>query len=110
MKLAKVAGAVAPVVKVMQKGQMVAQPGAWKNRTIVTNFVTAALAALIAVAAVFGYDIQIDEQTLQAIGGGIAALISLVNVVVQCATSEDIGFGSAPAAPVVEPSPTDEQS
>lgn len=98
MKLAKVAGAVAPVVKVMQKGQMVAQPGAWKNRTIVTNFVTALLAGLIAVAAVFGYDIQVDEQTLQAVGGGIAALISLVNVVMQCVTSDKVGFGPAPVA------------
>ncbi len=84
------------------QGRELANSATWKNRTMATNALIAALGAALVVAKEFGYDIQIDQQTLTALAGGIPAAVCLFNTVMHVITSAKVGLptngGSGPAA------------
>lgn len=75
-----------------QKGKELANAATWKNRGIAGNVVFGFLSASLAVAAGFGYKIDVDPDTLQAFAGGIAAAVTVVNAVLHVVTSSKVGI------------------
>lgn len=78
-----------------KQGKQLANSATWKNRTIATNALVAVLGAAMAVAKGFGYDFHIDDQTLSALGGGIAAAVCVGNNVMHVITSAKVGLPPA---------------
>lgn len=72
-----------------RKGQELANPETWKNRTILLNALVALIAALGAIAKGFGYDVPVDSE---AIGGGVVGVFALINGVMQIVTSKRVGL------------------
>jgi hypothetical protein len=84
------------------QGKQIANPATWKNRTTATNVLVGFIAAAIGVGKGLGYDLHIDDQTVQAAGAGIFALYGLFNAVITVITSTKVGL--PPAGPT-EPLP-----
>ena len=78
-------------ITAFQKGKALADAHVWKNRTTAANLLTAFLGAGVSIAVAFGYRVDIDQDTLAAIAGGIAALGSVLNAVSTTVTSEKVG-------------------
>ena len=74
-----------------RQGKALANSAAWKNRAIAANSLTAVLGAALVIGKGFGYDIHLDEQTVEALAGGIAAAVAAVNAVMHVVTSEKVG-------------------
>lgn len=83
--------------RVLQLGQSVANPAAWKAGQITANAVVAFLYAGVNLAASFGYDLPATKEQLDAIGLG---LFALVNVLLTVTTSKTVGL-----PPRVRPDP-----
>jgi hypothetical protein len=77
---------------VFQKGQIVANPAAWKAGQVGANVLLGFLAALVTLAKTFGYDIHISDQDLVHIAGAVAAIYGLFNAGVTVASSDKIGL------------------
>lgn len=77
---------VPAVFRVLQAGQALNNQAAWKQVQNIVNL----LAALVAVAAAFGYTIPASSDDLAIVAGGIVAL---VNIYLTVATTDRIGFG-----------------
>jgi hypothetical protein len=75
---------------VLRKGEAVADPATWKNRSTIVIAVSAFLMTLNHV-----YPLGIDQQTADALGGTVAFAVFLWN---QYATSKTVGI--LPAKPV----------
>lgn len=80
---------------VFHEGKELANAAVWKNRTNLANKLVILLGGLIAIAKVTGYEIEIDEQTLNQVAIGVAAGVAIINNVVHVVTSTKIGFKSA---------------
>jgi hypothetical protein len=77
-----------------REGKELANSATWKNRTIAASVITALLESTVAIAGGLGYDIQVDQSTLQAVGGGIAACVTLFSAVMHVVTSTRIGLSN----------------
>ena len=75
-----------------QKGKQLASSATWKNRTIATNALVAFLGAVLLIAKGFGYDIHLDQDTLAALAGGIAAIVPVFNAIMHVITSAKVGL------------------
>ena len=75
-----------------RQGKSLANSATWKTRTVATNSLIAVLGAGAAIGKGFGYDIQVDDQTLSAAGAGIAALVCIVNSIMHVITTDKIGL------------------
>ena len=80
--------------ELFQQGKQVANPAAWKNGTIKANAVAGTLGAAAAVAAAFGYDLDLPPQVLEQVAAGAIALVGLVNAVMHVITSKKVGVQS----------------
>ena len=77
---------------VFKQGKEVANPAFWKNVQLAGNNLTALLAAIAVIAAGFGYNLHLSEETLQAAGAGIVALYTIGNSVLTAITSSKVGI------------------
>ena len=77
-----------------KQGKSLANSAAWKNRTIAANSLTAVLGAALVIGKGFGYDVHLDEQTVEALAGGIAAAVAAVNAVMHVVTSDKVGVSA----------------
>lgn len=59
---------------VFRKGQAVANPAAWKGYAIAVQALVALLMAVVSLLRANGYDLNISDETLQHLAGGIAGL------------------------------------
>lgn len=75
-----------------QQGKQLARSATWKNRAIATNALVAFLGAVALIAKGFGYDLQLDQDTLAALAGGVAAAVPVFNAVVHVVTSAKVGL------------------
>lgn len=73
-------------------GKAVSDPAMWKNRTLAANNLGLLLAACAVIAKGFGYDLQIDKDTMQALAGGIAAAVVIFNNIMHVITSKKVGL------------------
>lgn len=91
---------ISDITTVFRQGKAVANPKLWKDRTLAANTVFTLLSAITAVAVSFGYNFNIDQNTLQALAGGIAAIVTIANSIVHVVSSDKVGL-----SPVSEPIP-----
>lgn len=84
------------LLALFRQGNEVANPGAWKNATIVANL----LLAIAGVAAAFGFKFELSADNATAIAAGAIAAVGLVNGVVHAVTSKKAGLpAEVPPAP-----------
>jgi len=74
-----------------QQGKQLASSKTWKNRQIAAGALTSFLGAAIVIAKGFGYDLQIDQATLEAFAGGVAAVYGVFNAIIAATTSKTVG-------------------
>jgi len=74
-----------------QKGKSLSDPSIWANRTNAGNAIIGLFGSVIIIANGFGYEFNIDQQTLEAAGYGIAAIVSMVNGIMLVITNKDVG-------------------
>jgi hypothetical protein len=75
-------------------GKSLADSVTWKNRAILGNVLVSFFSAIVAIARGVGYDVQIDDPTLQAFAGGIVAFVGISNAVLHVVTSDKVGLPS----------------
>jgi hypothetical protein len=81
-----------------KKGKEVANAEAWKAGTIAVNTIVAFLGAALTLAKNFGYNLGIDDATLQQFAVGIASLAGLFNAIMHVITSARVGLSSGNAS------------
>jgi hypothetical protein len=74
-----------------KEGKELADSATWKNRTVATNCCVAFMATLIGLAKTFGYDIALDDQTVQGLAVGAVAVVGAVNAIMHVVTSSRVG-------------------
>jgi high-affinity Fe2+/Pb2+ permease len=78
---------------VLRKGHVVANPAAWKAGQITGSVVAGALAAVVALAKVYGYELPLSDEELLAIGSAIVAIVGLfISPAVTVASSDKVGL------------------
>jgi hypothetical protein len=77
-----------------KEGKELANAATWKNRTVAASIITAFLSSAVAIAGGLGYDIRVDQGTLQEIGGGVTAIVTLFSAVMHVVTSTKIGLSN----------------
>lgn len=75
-----------------QQGKQLTNSKLWKDRQNASNVLTAVFGAAVVVAGGFGYVVPVDQNTLAAAAGGIAALVGIVNAVLTTITSSKVGL------------------
>jgi hypothetical protein len=83
-------GKITALFGLFRRGAALADPGALQNSAVLAALVV----ALAGMAKAFGYDLHIDDQTAQAIAGGVAALAGVVLTI----TSKSVGLPPKPSA------------
>jgi hypothetical protein len=78
---------------VFKKGKEITEAAKWKNRQIAGNILLSLFSAFIVIAEGYGYYIELDEQTLEALAYGIASLYAVSNAVLTAITSKKVGVG-----------------
>lgn len=73
----------------LKKGQSVADPQKWKNHQITATALTAVIWAAINAASAWGYDVPINEETIDGVAIGV---IALVNWMLTFSTSTKVGM------------------
>ena len=86
-------GKLLALLSVYRKGECCVHATAWKNGQITGSIVAGLLAAIIALAKTFGYDLPISDSQLLTIGGAIVAIVGLfINPAITTATSSKVGL------------------
>jgi len=83
---------IAGFLDLLKKGKEVANAETWKNRTIAANALLAFIGAIVSVAKGFGYNLAIDDATLQGVAVGIVSLGGLFNAIMHVITSARVGL------------------
>jgi hypothetical protein len=78
---------------VFRKGKEVANPEAWKNGQITGSVIAGLLAAIVALAKTFGYDLPLSDADILSIGTSIVVIVGLfVNPAITIASSKKVGL------------------
>lgn len=78
--------------ELFKRGKELANPAVWKNRQIAGNAVIGLLSAGLVIGGGFGMDVAVDQQTINAAGAGIAAIVGIINAILTAITSKKVGF------------------
>jgi len=82
-------------LNVYRKGNIVANPTAWKNGQITASVLAGLFGALIALAKTFGYELPLSDDQLLTIGGAIVAIAGLfLNPTATVVSSDKVGLPS----------------
>lgn len=80
-------------LQVYRKGNVVANPTAWKNGQVTASVVAGILGALVALAKTFGYSLPLSDDQLLTIGGAIVAIAGLfLNPTATVISSDKVGL------------------
>lgn len=80
---------------VFRKGQVVANPTAWKTGQITGSILAGVLAAIVAGAKAFGYELPVSDDQLLAIGSGVVAVVGLfLNPAATVVSSDKVGMSA----------------
>ena len=86
-------GKLLAALNVFRKGQVVANPTAWKTGQITGSIFAGLLAAVVAGAKAFGYELPVSDDQLLAIGSGIVAVVGLfLNPAATVVSSDKVGL------------------
>jgi len=83
---------VGNAITALRAGWILRNPETWKSRQNAVNALTGLLAAAVAIAKGFGYDIPVTDELLGAAAGGVWAAVSLFNLWGTTATTARIGL------------------
>jgi hypothetical protein len=87
--------------QVYKKGNVVANPTAWKNGQITGSILAGLFGALIALAKTFGYDLPLSDDQLLTIGGAVVAIAGLfLNPTATVVSSDKVGVQSSDQTPI----------
>jgi len=78
--------------KAVRAGEVLADPGAWKNRQNLINALVAVIAALVWVLGKLGFGLALSTDEMMAVAGGVAVLMGAVNTYLTTATTTKIGL------------------
>ena len=80
-------------LQVYRKGNVVANPTAWKNGQVTASMVAGLLGALVALSKTFGYALPLSDDQLLTIGGAIVAVAGLfLNPTATVVSSDKVGL------------------
>ena len=82
--------------RVFQVGHSVADPAQWKAHQISGSMLAALMAAVIALARSFGYEVAMSDADMLTIGSALVIVWSFVNSGLTIATTDKIGLPSNP--------------
>ena len=80
------------IFDLFKKGNEVANPAAVKRGQITSNNILTIVTALLAIASAFGYDFNIDKETLISIVSGLSSLTLVVNSILTVISSKKAGL------------------
>lgn len=83
---------IGDIVDVFRKGKSVANPALWQNIGASSAAIAGLLTSALAVAAAFGYSLDISDPVVQALAYGIAGVLYLLSVGVHITTSDKVGL------------------
>ena len=83
---------IGDIFSAFRQGKELTNAATWKNRTVAASTIAGLLASGVAIAGALGYPIQVDQETLQAVGAGVTAVISLVSAIMHVVTSARVGL------------------
>ena len=86
------------ILDLLRKGNAVADPSLWKDRTALTLALTALILAAVKLAKGLGYELPISESDASTVAAGVAVLVGLLSTY---ATTDKLGL------PGLDPLPTD---
>lgn len=75
----------------LECGKEVADPATWKNRSVTANKIAVVISFALVVAKISGYDLPVDDATIQMAAAGLAGVLAFVNIIVTLATSKKVG-------------------
>ena len=92
---------IGDIFRVLRAGVELTNAETWKRRQVAVNALSATLAALVALAASFGYPLPIDKDGVDAVAAGVVAVVGLFNGWATVATTTRIGLPprSGPGTP-----------
>ena len=92
-------GKILAALQVYRKGNVVANPAAWKNGQVTASVLAGLLGALIALAKTFGYNLPLTDDQLLTIGGAIVAVAGLfLNPTATVVSSDKVGLPASDEA------------
>ena len=91
------------LIDAVKAGNELSNSETWKNRQSASALVMAVLAAVVAVAGVFGYRPDIDPADLSALAGGVVSAFGMFNAYLSLATSSRVGLGAKELQAAPEP-------
>jgi len=91
----------------LKQGKRLANAATWKNRQIAASTIAAVLGGLIVVLPWFGLKLEVTNEDIMAIAGGVAALGGIINSLLTVATSKKVGLSAKPEGDAEEDSPGD---
>jgi hypothetical protein len=92
-------GKILAALQVYRKGNVVANPAAWKNGQVTASVVAGLLGALVALAKTFGHDLPLSDDQLLTIGGAIIAIVGLfLNPTATIVSSDKVGLPAGDAS------------
>ncbi len=80
------------LLNLFRKGNRILEPGLWRNRAALVGYLTPLLIAVFATADAFGFDVDLDPDTLERASYGIAAIVPVFMAVVSTITSRGVGL------------------
>jgi hypothetical protein len=80
------------IFDLFKKGNEVVNPAAVKKGQITSNNILTVITALLAIASSFGYDFNIDKETLVSIVSGLSSLALVVNSILTVISSKKAGL------------------
>ena len=83
---------IGDMLDVWRKGKSVANPALWKNLGATASALAGVVSSALAVAAAFGYRVDLDDRTVEALAGGVAGLLFLFSGGVHIVTSDKVGL------------------
>jgi len=87
---------ISDIWSAFRQGKSLANSAAWKNRAIAGNNLALLFTTLLGIAAALGYRFEVDADTVEALAGGIAAAVFIINNWVHISTSDKVGLPSKP--------------
>jgi hypothetical protein len=75
-----------------RQGKQLANSAIWKKRAVVADVLAGLITSLLAISAAFGYRLELEEDVVKALAGGIAAAVYLGSAVLHVTTTDKIGL------------------
>lgn len=94
---------IADIFSLFRQGRELSNAATWKNRTIAINALVGVFSAVVAIAKALGFDLGLDQRTLEDAAAGVFALLCIANAVMHAVTSARAGLPSKPGPQPAEP-------